>query len=86
MIAIVFAFGNMNWRPYIYTTYFVIIAFFGFINGYVTSRYLKYFGTTDWNFSATVSAFAFPCFIMGALGLELVFAWLARSSLRYSMG
>lgn len=76
----------MNWRPYIYTTYFVIIAFFGFINGYVTSRYLKYFGTTDWNFSATVSAFAFPCFIMGALGLELVFAWLARSSLRYSMG
>lgn len=84
LLAICLAFANVMWRPYIYTTLMVILAIFGFLNGYVTSRYLKYFGTTDWNFSATVSAFAFPCFIMGAFGLELIFAWLAKSSLRYS--
>ena len=84
LIAIIVAFANTTWRPYVYTTLMVIMAFYGFLNGYVTSRYLKFFGTTDWNFSASVSAFALPCFIMGALGLELVFAWLARSSLRYS--
>lgn len=86
LIAISLAFAKTNWRPYIYTTLMVVMAIFGFLNGYVTSRYLKYFGTTDWNFSASVSAFALPCFIMGALGLEQIFAWLARSSLRYSMG
>ena len=86
LIAISLAFAKTNWRPYIYTTLMVVMAVFGFLNGYVTSRYLKYFGTTDWNFSASVSAFALPCFIMGALGLEQIFAWLARSSLRYSMG
>lgn len=86
LIAITIAFANTLWRPYIYTTTMVILAIWGFFNGYVTSRYLKYFGTTDWNFSASVSAFAFPCFIMGAFFLELVFGWLAKSSIRYSVG
>ena len=84
LIAIIFAFANTLWRPYIYTTMMVILAIYGILNGYVTARTLKFFGTTDWNFSATVSSFALPVFITGAMLFELVFAWLARSPARYS--
>ncbi len=84
LIAIVFAFANVLWRPYIYTTMMVILALVGFINGYVTSRCLKFFGTTDWNFSATISAFALPLVITGTCGFELFFAWISKSAIRYS--
>lgn len=86
LIAICFAFANTLWRPYIYTTMMVVLALFGFINGYVTSRTLKFFGTTDWNFSATISAFALPLFITGLMGFEMFFAWVSNSPSKYSFG
>lgn len=86
LIAICFAFANTLWRPYIYTTMMVVLALFGFINGYVTSRTLKFFGTTDWNFSATISAFALPLFITGLMGFEMFFAWISNSPSKYSFG
>ena len=85
LLAIIFAFANTQWRPYIYTTSMVILALFGFLNGYVTSRSLKFFGTTDWNFSATVSALVLPLFITGAFLFEVFFAWMSKSALRFSM-
>ena len=84
LIAIIIAFANTKWRPYIYTTMMVTLALWGFLNGYVTSRTLKFFGTTDWNFSATIAAFALPLFITVTLGFELFLAWLTKSALRYS--
>mmetsp|Transcript_47326 Transcript_47326/g.62610 ORF Transcript_47326/g.62610 Transcript_47326/m.62610 type:complete len:262 (-) Transcript_47326:72-857(-) len=62
----------------------VILALWGFLNGYTTSRTLKFFGTTDWNFSAIVAAFTLPLFISVTLGFELALAWLTRTALRYS--
>ena len=76
LIAIIFAFANTVWRPYIYSTIMVILALFGVLNGYVTSRNLKFFGTTDWNFAATISSFALPIFITGALIFEDFLAWI----------
>lgn len=76
LIAITIAFANTEWRPHVYTTTMVILALWGFMNGYVTSRSLKFHGTTDWNFSATISAFALPLFITGTLGFELFLGWL----------
>jgi len=64
----------------------VMLAIWGILNGYVTSRTLKFFGTTDWNFSATISAFALPLFLSLALGFELVLAWLMGSAVRHSFG
>ena len=84
LFAIIFAMSGTAWRPYIYTTMMVVLAIYGILNGYVTSRTLKFFGTTDWNFSATVSSFALPIFITGALLFEVFFAWVARSPARYS--
>lgn len=63
----------------------VILAFWGFINGYVTSRTLKFFGTTDWIFSATLAALCLPLFITVSLGFELFLAWVTRSALRHSL-
>ena len=85
LIGVVFAFANQRWRPYIYTTMMVILALWGFINGYVTSRTLKFFGTTDWNFSATIAAVCLPLFITVTLILELFLAWITRSALRHNM-
>ena len=62
----------------------VILALYGYLNGYVTSRSLKFHGTTDWNFSAFISTVCLPLFITGALAFELIFAFMGRSAIRYS--
>ena len=85
-IGITWAFAGSQWRPYIYTYVMVVMAFFGFINGYVTSRYLKFFGATDWNFSAGISAFVLPLIFIGGIVFESFFSWISGNSLRYSFG
>mmetsp|Transcript_870 Transcript_870/g.1173 ORF Transcript_870/g.1173 Transcript_870/m.1173 type:complete len:200 (-) Transcript_870:701-1300(-) len=67
LIAIVFAFSNTEWRGMIYETSVFILAFFGLLNGYVTARYMKVFGTTDLHLSAMVSSFALPMFFTAAI-------------------
>lgn len=62
----------------------IILALYGYLNGYVTSRTLKFHGTTDWNFSAFLSSVCLPLFIVGALAFELIFAFMGRSAIRYS--
>lgn len=84
LLGIVFAVGDTMWRPYIYQTVYIVLALFGFLNGYVTTRTLKFFGTTDWNFSAAMSAIMLPLFLTGAVALEVIVAWLSRTSQRYS--
>ena len=86
LLSIYFAFENNEWRPYIYTIAMVILGLFGFLNGYVTSRSLKFFGTTDWNFSATVSAMVLPAFITGVLLFEMFIAWCANAAMRHNFG
>ena len=85
LLAVVFAFANTYWRSQIYTTIMVVLALWGFINGYVTSRTLKFYGTTDWNYSATVSAFGLPLFFTVTLLVELWLSWLSRSALSHNM-
>lgn len=84
LISITFAFANTEWRANVYSTMMIILALFGYLNGYVTSRSLKFYGTTDWCFSAFISGLALPLFITGALAFELLFAWMGRSAIRYS--
>ena len=50
---IIFTYCKTEWRTSIYSIAMVIFALYGYLNGYVTSRMLKFFGTTDWNFSNT---------------------------------
>ena len=86
LIAIVFAFANTEWRGQIYEAAVVIMALYGYVNGYVTARYLRFFGASDWSFSAVVSALALPMFFTAAILEEVFFAWVTRSSMRYSAG
>lgn len=84
LICITFAFANTHWRPYLYQSMLVITAIYGLINGYVTSRMLKFYGTTDFYFSAFVSSFALPLFVTGAMVFECFFLWVSKSALRFS--
>ena len=61
-----------------------ILAVYGLINGYVTSRNLKCYGTTDWVYAACVAGFVLPTLIVIAVMLESLFAWLNDSPLRYN--
>ena len=84
IICVWITFSNTVWRPYFYVIVMTILGFMGFFNGYVTSRYLKFFGTTDMWFSTTVSAVALPLYIVGALIFEMIFAWIGNQAMRYS--
>ena len=80
---IIFTYCKTEWRTSIYSIAMVIFALYGYLNGYVTSRMLKFFGTTDWNFSACISAFTLPAIITGAICLELIFAHLIKNPARF---
>ena len=75
--AIICAFGNTNWRPFIGSIIVTTLVFNGFMNGYVTSRYLKFFGTTDLWLSTTLSAVALPIFLIVAMAIERFTNWTA---------
>ena len=75
LISIIFFFTNVAWRPHIYRFVAYSLALFGFLNGYMTSRYLKFFGTTDMWFSVTISAVVLPMVLMTCLILEKLFDW-----------
>ena len=51
----------------------ICLALMGFINGLITTRTLKFFGTTDWAFTALISSTALPIFLYVCLTLEIVF-------------
>lgn len=74
------------WRPYVYTIVMVILALTGYLNGYATARVLRAFGTTDWNFSAFMSALVLPLVIVISFGIEMLVNWIERTGERYSFG
>jgi len=62
----------------------VVLALFGVVNGYVTARYLKFFGNTDFKMSVAISALVLPLFIMGVFFVELGLAYIQKQPLRFS--
>jgi len=84
IIAITVAFANTNWRPYIYSISLLFLCFCGLFNGYVTSRYLKFFGTTDLIFTTMISAVGLPMYAITATLLEMLIAHVGKQATRYS--
>ena len=74
LIAIMIAFANTRWRSQIYDIIITILAFSGFLNDYVIARYLKFYGATDWRFSALVSALALLVYYTAACVFEVYIA------------
>lgn len=70
--AFVFFFTIESLRPPIFYIIMLVLALMGFINGLVTMRTLKFFGLTDWIFSAAVASITLPAFIYLVFGIELI--------------
>ena len=69
--AFFFFFSTHSLRPHIFTIIMTVTACMGFVNGLVTMRSLKFFGTTDWAVSAAIAALGLPLFIYCCLGAEI---------------
>ena len=67
-------------RPYILTIALVALAFLGWVNGFVTARVLKFFGSIDWCFSAFIAAAMFPIWLILTAGFIDVIEWIEGSS------
>lgn len=72
-----FFFTVNSLRPPIFYIIMTVLAAMGFINGLVTMRTLKFFGLTDWIFSAMVASVTLPSFIYFCLGAEIILMALA---------
>ena len=84
LLAVVFAFTNGELSPSIYTSFMVMLACFGYFNGFVTARYLKFFGYADFKLATSISALVLPAFIIGVFFAELLLAYIQKSALRFS--
>ena len=85
LVAFVFFFSAQSYRPHIFTGIMTVLAFMGFLNGLTTCRLLKFFGLTDWVFSAIVSSITLPAFIYICLGTETILYAMAGGYARNSL-
>lgn len=76
LFTIAIQFSNSELSAYIYSSMMVVLALFGVINGYVTARYLKFFGNRDFKMAVGISALVLPLFIMGVFFVELGLAYV----------
>ena len=83
MIATTTAFNAISWRPYILDTFVCIAVIFGYLNGYVTARYLKFFGKTEMWQATFLSAVALPLCIFSVILIEMFFNWIDHDPRRY---
>jgi transmembrane 9 superfamily protein 2/4 len=64
---------------------FIIIAMSGWFNGFVTARWMKAYGLSDWIGGATVAAMVYPTTTLICLALVDVIEWLERSSAAFPL-
>ena len=69
--AFFFFFTINSLRHPIFIIIMSVTACFGFINGLVTTRVLKFFGTTDWALAAAIASLSLPAFMYCCFGLEI---------------
>ena len=73
-------FSNLALRPYTFVLTCAMLAMMGWINGYVTGRLLKFFGSDDWLGSACLASIVFPTWFIGTLSIVDVIEWDTESS------
>ena len=74
------AFHFYNLRPFIFIISLFALATMGWMNGYVTARVLKYFGSVDWCFSAFIAAIVFPTWLITTFAVVDITEWMESSS------
>ena len=83
MVATTTAFNVMSLRPYILDTFVFIAVIFGYLNGYVTARYLKFFNKTEIWYATFLSAVALPLCIFSVIIFEMLFNYIDPNPRRY---
>ena len=83
MVATSTAFNAISLRPYIWDAFVSIAVIFGYLNGYVTARYLKFFSKTEMLQASFLSAVAIPMCIFSVIMFEMLFNWIDPDPRRY---
>jgi hypothetical protein len=65
--------------------YFLSMQFGGFGNGYVTARTLKYFGSSEWRFSASIAALVLPVYMIITFLLVDFIEYFEKSEQRFPL-
>ena len=73
-------FSNYMLRPYVLVMSLLSLATMGWVNGFVTSRVLKFFGSVDWFFSACISSMLLPIWLISTACFIDVIEWAEGSS------
>ena len=84
LIYILVFFAAEGYRPYVFNAGLFILACVAWVNGYVTCRTLKFFGATDWVFSAAISAVTMPCFLYMTLSVSEMLEALVKAGQHYT--
>jgi len=71
---------NSYFRYYNFINAYFVLAIGGYINGYITSRAMRYFGSSEWRFSASASAFCLPTGIIGILILVDIVEYFEKAT------
>ena len=71
-------FSNYALRPYTLSICLFLLGGMGWVNGFVTARVLKFFGSVDWCFSAFIAAIMFPCWLLFTLGFIDLIEYIAE--------
>lgn len=62
-------FAKAEYRVAVFNAGLLFLALCGVINGFVTARTLKFFGATEWIFSAMMSAIILPIWVLTTIGI-----------------
>lgn len=74
-------YSSPAFRPLIFFTSFFLLGVCGFLNGFVTSRMLKFFSLNDWKTGALLAAIVFPCYVLMTMSLgDLVEIYVGSSA------
>ena len=72
--------SNVACRPYTFVVTGALLAILGWLNGWTTAIFLKFFGSEDWLGSACMASISFPIWLIFTLSIVDVIEWDAESS------
>ena len=79
-LAIVVGLLNSYFRYYNFINAYLMLAIGGYFNGYITSRAMRYFGSSEWKFAASASAFVLPWGIIVTLILVDIIEYFEKAN------
>jgi transmembrane 9 superfamily member 2/4 len=80
IVTVIVVLGNKFMRPLLFLNAYIYSALTAWVNGFITAKVMKFFGSSDWCFAAMASGMTFPCYLMGTFLLVDIISWTEKSS------